>query len=1156
MSELAFTPAQDRAIHCINKNVVVSAGAGSGKTRVLVQRFLYLISRGAARREDTVLPREILAVTFTRKAAAEMRDRIRKGIEKQVAFGQERAYWEQQLKGLHQAQIGTIHSFCSSLLRANPVECSLDPGFVVMEETDHDEFVNTEVRNRLRRLLHEKDPAACRLCDEYGSSSLLEQTVYFLQKGFSFEEGTLTQKYKETLAETDREAERLKARFTQEFADACAPANRALLENELERIRSALGDLTQQENTQYLQALGKGLQRKGKNKDAIDAVKTSLDIVLSKPLCQKALSLAPDWEAYLLAMQQNIKNRKQEQGLLGFDDLEEMALSLLENHPDVLAKCRRQYRYIMVDEFQDTNERQRQLIYLLCGGNKEKLKDNRLFVVGDAKQSIYRFRGADVSVFARVRNEIAVTGGELICLNDNFRTVDTVLQLCNNLFPNLMGSSPAQDVYYEALLPHRQTEIKPEFYIHHYNGKEITGIEARQAETDRLAGRLAVLHREGLPCRDMAVLLQNMNHVALLTEAMRRNGVPYAVIDGRGFYDCMEVQDLLNILSFIMNPHDNLNLSGILRSVYMGLDDATLTRIHLALMAADTESVKVSLSSDIDTEPMTSSPSTAHSASKTPVSLWDYLQRASIALNDTQEKAVKRAVTVLRKLLAAGNTLNLPDFCREMQKLLHPEAVLALQPDGEGQLANMYKFFRLANEFSVQKQGTLQDFVTRMTRLQTGKNREAAATVVAEDVVQVLTVHKSKGLEFPLVAIPFLDTAFKTDSRKAAWHPSLGLGISFLDEDGTLIPSEVLKKIREDNAGKEREEKIRLLYVAMTRAKDRLILSGCRKKTKAPSAANHWLNWIEQNLKEKYDGVERKDITVNPSVVQNVKILPGPTADISDDIKDILLRNIEPLECYGGRAMNRFSASSLQNYVDCPRRYYYQFIEAIPPLDVREKQGKRLPPDVLGSLVHNVLEQYAKWRMENRFAEDEQVWRAFYEMAVAELAGGRFDLAKDGETMLKEYLQSDLYRSFSKKQVFAEYGFQMLLVDEDFRCTISGFIDVIAEDSDGGLEIIDYKSGQPPKDTEMKKGYAWQLALYKMALEHLLQLRGKTARKVTKAALHYLRDRSCRVLPEKDYRQEILEGCREIAGKKTEEDFALRTEHCSSCPFAYMCRRK
>ena len=190
------------------------------------------------------------------------------------------------------------------------------------------------------------------------------------------------------------------------------------------------------------------------------------------------------------------------------------------------------------------------------------------------------------------------------------------------------------------------------------------------------------------------------------------------------------------------------------------------------------------------------------------------------------------------------------------------------------------------------------------------------------------------------------------------------------------------------------------------------------------------------------------------------------------------------------------------------------------------------------------------------------------------------------------YLQSDLYRSFAPQQRFAEYGFRLpLLQDERYTYTVTGIIDAVVEREDGSLEIIDYKSGKPPQKTAggdtVANGYAWQLALYKMALEYVLRIREKAvsgtgeepasvsnevmpARNckepssesrhkpsphVTKASLHYLRDRSEWTLPDKDYRQEILKVCREIAEKKTEKDFAVKTENCSLCPFAYMCKR-
>ena len=1122
MADLAFTPAQDRAIHCLDQNVAVSAGAGSGKTRVLVQRFLHILSLGLQQPEKTVFPQEILAVTFTRKAAAEMLQRIREEIEKKIAEGSAREYWQKQLKDLAGAQIGTIHGFCSSLLRANPVECGLDPAFIIMEETDHIELIATETRNLLRKLLKEADPAAVALCNEYGSRSLLEQTRLLLHKGVSFRKGSLLMDYDAMLSEIRQEAEWLKSALETDLIDNCGPANKAVLQRNFNDIKSALADIASPEHQALLRETDRKLTRRGK---CAGQVKDRIQQITAYPLCQRAAALAPVWETYLLRVQQQITMKKRSQGRLGFDDLEEMALELLEQHAEVLERSRRRFRYIMVDEFQDTNERQRQLIYLLCGGDKEELKDTRLFVVGDAKQSIYRFRGADVSVFARVRNEMKKSGGEVILLDDNFRTVKPVLDFCNDIFPTLMGEDQDKDVFYEPLQSHRASEIKPELCVFHYKG-EFSAAEARQKEAQRLAKRLAALYKEGCVYKHMAILLQNMTHVSMLTEALRMYAVPYTVVDGRGFYDRIEIQDLMNLFSFVADPHDDLNLAGVLRSVYIGLHDATITQLFLALSAFC-------------------------QASGQRVSLWDFLLR-----NETggealpQLAAVRRGIAVLQRLLLAGTVLDLPDFCREIKKVLHPEAVLAMQYNGEEQLADLRKFFRMADTFAAEKQGTVRDFVLRLQRMKEEEVREAAADVQAEDAVLLMTVHKSKGLEFPVTVIPFMDITAQTDKNRAAYQPGMGLGISVRDEDGKIKPSIVLNRIKECSMQKEMEEKIRLLYVAITRAQDRLILSGCLKETKSDSKAKNWLRDLVTVLPDGYQGVERMDVSVDTLVPEAAEtVATKQRGMISDAMLDILLQQAAPLESFGGASMTWFSASALQDYEICPRRYYYQAIEQIPPLEEEAMHGGKMPAALVGTLVHAVLEKYSKWRMEHKFAEDESVWRNFYAESVEELAGGRFDLAVEAEAMLQLYLQSLLYKNYSATQKFAEYEFRLpLLQDARHLYMITGVIDGIAE-QDGSLQIVDYKSGRSRQEDSGRKGYAWQLALYKMAAEQLL---GKP---VTKASLHYVRDRHEWVLPNADYQQEILRICREIADKKIEEEFVVRTDHCAYCPFSYMCRK-
>ena len=209
------------------------------------------------------------------------------------------------MKDLTHAQIGTIHGLCSSLLRANPVESDLDPAFTVLEERDHNDFLVTEVRSHLRRLLHEQNQAAALLCDEYGSRSLQEQTISLLQKGFSFARGELTVRYEEELSEILQEARHLQRVVTKEFIAECSSGNRTLLGTNMDSLQRALGDLTKQENLDFLQDMNKGLKRTGKNKADIDAVKTSLDRIAAFPLCATVIlprtrlcTYAPPWDMF------------------------------------------------------------------------------------------------------------------------------------------------------------------------------------------------------------------------------------------------------------------------------------------------------------------------------------------------------------------------------------------------------------------------------------------------------------------------------------------------------------------------------------------------------------------------------------------------------------------------------------------------------------------------------------------------------------------------------------------------------------------------------------------------------------------------------------------------------------------------------------------
>ena len=1167
MATTNFTPAQEQAIRCIEKNVVVSAGAGSGKTRVLVERFVYILEQSLQWGEKPISPRDILAVTFTRKAATEMRDRIRQKLLEKIAKEEGAAdFWRECLTALPRAPIGTLHSLCSAILRSNPVESDLDPAFSVMEELETVAFLRDRVRNWLRRQLKAQDGDVIRLCEEYGSSGLLRQILYLQQKGeirFAVDENL--PRYRSSVKELRQTAAETAVCFTEELVQECGPGNKKVLLGRLDAIQEALAHLEDKGQRALLSDIVGGLRKQGKNAAKIGKIKEKLERILCYPAAVRAEALIPCWERCLTRLQEHLYAVKKEAGVLAFDDLETLALDLLRNHPLVLEKYRRQYRYIMVDEFQDTNSRQRQLIYLLSGGDAQRLQGKHLFVVGDPKQSIYSFRGAVVSVFARVRHEIEAGGGVSIQLTDNFRTVDTILSLCNHLFPRLMGEDPSQDVFYEALRPHKSSDLRPEFLQFTYSGK-MSMPAIRKKEALGLAARLRKLHEtEGFSYGDMAILLQNMTHIEAMTAALRERKIPYAVVEGRGFYKQIEILDMINLTAFVSDPHDDRILLGLLRSVYAGLNDGSLTRLSLAFSEAKGREEKTEGS----------------------LSLWQFLQRNMKLLPAGQQSLLERSLILLGTLQREGCALNLPDFCRLIDETLHPETVLSLQKNGDEQLANYRKWQQMAFTFAQQKQGTVQDFARYLRRMQEEEEqREASASVEADAAVTLLTVHKAKGLEFPLVAVPFMDTGGQSDKNPVAWLPDEGLGISVRGENGKLVPSAVLQEIKEINRQKEEEEKARLLYVAMTRAEERLLLSGSEKEGKGSSEAKSWLHSVKRYIPRDFPGLLRKETSAeeNPFVSgktdektqrEEGEIVPFrslPSA-ASDDAADAgffsidqacpgevplpVLQQAAPLPDYGKFGRKRFSASSLQTYLWCPRRYYYQVIEEMPGLDEAESNEHALPAKVAGSIIHRTLEYLGRWRLEH--PEDKQVdpaiWRRFYDRAVTEFAEGKAPLAQSAALLLEEYLHSPLYEELARRQRFAEYAFQIPFSSVSERTFIlTGVVDAVAEFEGDLLEIIDYKTGRPPERKEPDKGYIWQLILYKMAVEN------RFGKKVGRASLYFLQNHTVWTLPESSetapYLAEILALCEEIGRKKEEADFALRSEDCGACPFSYFCKKR
>ncbi|WP_303706493.1 UvrD-helicase domain-containing protein [Phascolarctobacterium succinatutens] len=1121
------TPEQALAINTIKSNVSLLAGAGSGKTYVLMKRFVQIL-----RSDLSVNPTNIVAITFTRKAADEIKGRVRQAVGECVEQAQndlERMRWQEHLQKVESAPISTIHSLCSRILRDNPVETQLDPEFTILEDFEAQDFFQETLQQYLRKNI--KDNAALRrLVQTYGVNSFVNQVTALGDKLSELvREDNLAEPYlkaKEELPALQqklfaavrevieaREALGAKTKGRQTLTEAAG-----LLDEMQKQLLAPEPDCSLLDASGVVKVSGKALAAELTN---LKNLRQELNHVL---LIAKGCDLVQDWLAVLQEFYDCLSARKQENNVLFNDDLDLLAIEHLQKNEALRQKYQERYKYIMVDEFQDTNERQRQLIYLLCG-NKLDGKNN-LFIVGDVKQSIYRFRHADVSVFNKVKEDIAQNVGQNLGMKTNFRSTQSIVESCNTAFCQLMD------------LP------KEEICLEHHEGANTGGAKicllqvpykskdddlgSKEDKWQKEAEAIAAYLQQELPKVEpqlrpgasKAILLRAMTHCEILRQTLQGYGINCVVVKGKGFYEQQEVLDILNLLAALHNRYASLELAGALRSNYFGLDDATLTQLFW-----QTENDKP---------------------------LWDVLQAVGsgelqLKLQPEQQALAMHAAERLRSLRQAAALMALPELFAQLWDELKPEFVLSQQENGPSKLANVKKLRRLAQQYCQTKQASLAEWLQNVKDLRASSSKEPAATVQADDALQIMTIHNSKGLEFDLVILPQLDKSVKGDTASIKYLPGKEgeqglLGIKVPDKEMQLQNSGVYELAKARDSELEEAESRRLLYVAMTRAKKQLLMVGTVAEEKLPEAviglpaAKGW--W--QQLQAVYEADWEKQESSCPWVRLLCADALSPAVAQQGEQQQLALEPLAlaPLPAYAACGRTCFTASALQTYLHCQRQYYYQQVLAVPELEqtVAGEQAHELPASVTGSIVHKALELYNGYNAEAVFA-----------IALDEFAPGAE--AAQAKSMFDAYIVSDLYKALPKKQK-RELEFVQPLQQE---LAAEGVIDLLAFDEDDKMIIVDYKTGTPPEPDEVKLGYAYQLALYKDAAEKLYP-----GKKVVRAELHFLQNMSVWQLPlDKSYLQEAVELCEEISGKGEEDDFAcICNESCAYCHYAYLCPQK
>ncbi len=857
---MALTCEQQRAIEQRETSVALSAGAGCGKTRVLTERFLLELdpqcrdSRGPARLG------QLVAITFTERAAREMRERIRSHCHRRVCECDDREapHWLGLLRELDTARISTIHSYCAALLRSHAVQSGVDPQFEVLVEHESDTLLAELRREYVCDLLASSQPQVIELAATYGLETLGEMLCAFvaLRRKIDWEHWlsqtaeqlvTIWQRYWEEVYHPTCLREISESPAARRLLDIIAhePPPDAVMRNRFVTLSKLLPRLPHSKTPlQDMEKIAEEARvQGGGGKTAWSSPKVYDDFKQAAEQLRKMVKAVQQHELFrpeaarpaaeaslaifrlAYGLHQRYEQRKQQLGVLDFDDLLIKARDLLAgpNAAQLRRKMSQQLRLLLVDEFQDTDGIQVELIKSLCD---DGLRSGKLFLVGDYKQSIYRFRGAEPQVFQQLRQEMPEEGRLPLTLN--FRSQPGILHFVNALFCDALGPD------YEPLRPNKP-QLSPGPIVEFMwaslqeSPDAPQDAEARRAlEADWIARRVRDLLKSQRPLvsyqpsegnkswqlrpvrpGDVAVLFRALSDIHHYENAFQQYGIDYYLVGGHAFYSQQEVFDILNLLRAVDNPADQLSLLGALRSPMFGLLDETLFWL-----------------------------------AQQPGGLWHALWNQSFPADVTgqQRRALEFAAATLQQLRQIKDRLGIADLLRQLIDRTGYDAVLLAEFLGQRKLANLHKLVEQARQLDARGIFSLADFITELAESVAQMPKEPLAAVHGEntDVVRLMTIHQAKGLEFPVVIVADLNRKSNPTRDKAVFTPEIGPAVRYQSKSERCVTGVDLylkAQQREDEA-----ELVRLLYVATTRAADYLILSSSLGGRGEPSS---WIKLLE-----------------------------------------------------------------------------------------------------------------------------------------------------------------------------------------------------------------------------------------------------------------------------------------------------------------------
>lgn len=1006
-----LTLEQKRAVVEVEGTVCLKAGAGTGKTSVLVNRYLNIFSNLV---EKGVSPEEaiesILAVTFTNKAAGEMRERLEGELENMSLPREVLA---------RRAYISTIDSFCTRLLRENALEVGLEPNFRVINE--------------------------------------IEAKILFCKVGKALlEEGKLP-------------------RVTID----------QWLDDFLSRIYEYVQELRNEAicPSEFLRQIPKA---KGEEKRNLTRL------------------IAKIYASY----EEELKRRH----YFDFSGILLETLHLLKNNAKIKEKYQKQFRYVLVDEYQDTTSLQDKLL---------RQFSHNYFVVGDIKQSIYAFRGAKPENIEDFGKESELS----LSLTKNFRSFNQILKVVNKALDKEIPG-------YEPISSEEEGEgCAVEIFLAEYQEEEAEFIVQRILQLLRGYRLKNPIRKEdwgrSLELKDISILLRGIKTpVGIYEEALRRHGIPFITTGGTGYYERPEIRDLVALLSTINNPFDDISLIRLLRSPIFRIKNSSLSSLATVFAEREIE----------DKEKMV----------KKRYPLYDALGKLDgLDIGEEDKKAIRNCRALLERFFVEKSRYSLGELVyKVISQSNYSHYAQSLPPtERRRTLANIKKFFNLIQEFEERNIfSTLEDFIAYVNEVTQQGVVESEAKPGEENAVRLMSIHQAKGLEFPIVFLANVkDKAF----------PFKGGTLPFYayDEDSIISTKEEMRGRRR---GIDMEEK-RLLYVSLTRPREKLIISGTKSTQEKVSPFMSYFLDEKWKVKEKFSSLieDRREKFLQERKVWEKGIYPAAQREKEietlplEEIRRVVFSSYESIPSHEISPPS-FTVTQLATFDQCPLRYKYLYLFNLPPdpgLE-REKEEEVIEESTFGTVIHKTLEEYILSRKEREEWRESELISKFRSLAKAHGITDR-EIRNIYEREAKSILLRFLDNSESQigNIVRVEQPFHLFIEDSEIR----GIIDRIDRTSGNGYHIIDYKTNRQKNE----QPYVLPIQLYKWGAEKILGYNP-----VEKLSLYWLRHNELVTIEiGKDMERDLEKKIKTIIKKIREEDFepVVMPKRCEFCDYKSVC---